>query len=118
MKRIGLVVYLLSNLYLAGNYSYEIIRLINGTYNYDGWRYLLLISLTDIAFSISLIIILLKLRLSFLLLTALVILQNIACFCFGVTLIPFAGIFVSLISILAASRILLRTIRATDQGLM
>ena len=100
MKRLGLTIYLITNIGLSILYVYEIIKYFQGTYNYDGMRYLIPIALADFLFILSFVVILFYYRFSKVsgFLFALVLLHNIAHAC-GVERIPFLGLIVAVVSI-------------------
>ena len=79
---------------------YEIVKYFQGTYNYDGMRYLIPIALADFLFILSFVVILFYYRFSKVsgFLFALVLLHNIAHGC-GVERIPFIGLPVAIVSI-------------------
>ncbi len=100
MKKIGLLVYLLTNLYLIILYISEIRRYYLNTYNYDGFRYFMPIVTSNIFFLLSLFFLYcsLKSKRSFYCFLVLSILHNIT-IGLGVDNIPFVGLLIGFISV-------------------
>lgn len=100
LKKIGLIIYLITNVGLCLLYGYEILKYFQGIYNYDGMRYLIPIAVADLLFIISCVILFFYFRFSKVLgcLLGLGILHNIAHGC-GVERIPFIGFILAVVSI-------------------
>jgi hypothetical protein len=64
MKKLGITIFLFTNLFLSHLYIIDIINYFNRTYNYDGIRYFLPLVLGDSLFLISIVILFIVYRFS------------------------------------------------------
>ena len=99
MKKLGLLIYLLTNLYLGVVYIIDIREYFLDKFNFDGTRYLILIAIADIAILIVLILLYATSRFSkyLFILIGLALLHNVV-MGMGVDKIPFIGLTTVIIS--------------------
>lgn len=62
MKNTSVLVFMVTNLVLLIYYIDNIVDYYGGHYNYDGWRYLIPISIADLLMGMSLVFIFVKLK--------------------------------------------------------
>lgn len=100
MKILGILFYLLANIYLGIYYTIDIIKYYSSKFNYDGFRYIIPIAIADLILIVSLVILYFAngLNRQFYILGVLVLLHNVN-MGIGVERIPFVGILLILVSI-------------------
>lgn len=101
MKKAGIIIFLVANIYISWYYIKDIVKYFNNAYNYDGMRYLIPIVIVDIIFILSLIMLYFSFGFSkyFFGFIAIMLLHNVA-MGMGIERIPFIGLFSAVIVIL------------------
>jgi hypothetical protein len=99
MKNVGVFIFCMINLYLLYFYIFDIHDFLSGKYNYDGWKYLIPLAISDSLFFICLVCILISIGINkyFYIYVLLVIAHNLAVGT-GIQNFPFVGFFIVILT--------------------
>ncbi|MBL7997206.1 MAG: hypothetical protein JNL32_01085 [Candidatus Kapabacteria bacterium] len=97
MKTLAVIMYAVPHIYLGYLHSIEVVKLLYGTYTYDGFRFLEPLFFADILFTLSLILIAFAFKLRRFTFTAAfaTLLHNMV-ITFGIGVFPFVGLATSI----------------------